>query len=94
MRILTRTGSMAWALGSAAFAPCGILRGAGIGEFLIALQREAANPAHATLISRISVNTFARATTDGDGMKWVNVEDPSLSNNLAQTGITTGKTRR
>lgn len=44
---------------------------AGAGEFLVALQREAANPAYAAAITRLSDEIRRRAIVDGDGFKWV-----------------------
>ncbi len=43
---------------------------AGIGEFLIKIQRITPTPAYANAVQRIANDIAARATVDGDGLKW------------------------
>jgi Lanthionine synthetase C-like protein len=64
---------------------------AGIGEFFIAQQREAANTEYATMIARLSADARARAVTDADGLKWIQVADAaSNAKGVAQTGFMRG----
>jgi lantibiotic modifying enzyme len=63
----------------------------GVGEYFIALQRVLPDAAYATMIDRVAANTFARATTDGDGLKWVQAENRvSPDDVIAQTGYMQG----
>ncbi|HEY4139179.1 MAG TPA: lanthionine synthetase LanC family protein, partial [Casimicrobiaceae bacterium] len=64
---------------------------AGIGEFFIALQRRAPNAAYQSMIDRVRANTLARATADGDGLKWIQAENRVSPTDLAaQTGYMQG----
>jgi hypothetical protein len=64
---------------------------AGIGELFIALQRDRPNASYAEMISRLSASTIARASSDGDGVKWIQSEDPSATRRtVAQTGLMHG----
>ncbi len=63
----------------------------GVGEFFIALQRNAARPEYAEIVKRTAADTLKRATADGDGLKWVQAEHrvrPELL--IAQTGFMQG----
>ena len=63
----------------------------GVGEYFIALQRVLPDPAYATMIDRVSANTFSRATADGDGLKWIEAENRVSPNDvIAQTGYMQG----
>jgi lantibiotic modifying enzyme len=64
---------------------------AGIGEFFIDLQRRSPRPEYAAMIERVKADTLARATTEGDGMKWVQAENRTSPNDVvAQTGYMQG----
>ena len=59
----------------------------GVGEWFIALQRVAPSPEGERMIARVSADTLTRATTDKNGMRWVQAEHrvrPDLL--IAQTG--------
>jgi lantibiotic modifying enzyme len=64
---------------------------AGVGEFFIARQRAAPRAAYAAMVQRVSANTLARATAEGDGLKWVQAENRvSPQAVVAQTGYMQG----
>jgi lantibiotic modifying enzyme len=64
---------------------------AGVGEFFIDLQRRAPDPTFAEMVERVKANTFARATPDGGGFKWVQAENRvSPDAVVAQTGYMQG----
>jgi lantibiotic modifying enzyme len=64
---------------------------AGIGDFFVTLQQSAPNPAYADMVQRISAATLARATVDGDGLKWIQAENRESPDALvAQTGFMQG----
>ncbi len=64
---------------------------AGVGEFFIALQRRAPSAEYASMIERVKGNTRARATVDGDGLKWIQAENRvSPDAVVAQTGYMQG----
>jgi lantibiotic modifying enzyme len=64
---------------------------AGVGEFFISLQRTMPNAAYADMVQRVSANTLARATADGDGLKWIQAENRvSPQAVVAQTGFMQG----
>lgn len=63
----------------------------GVGEFFIALQRRSPSPEYADMIRRVKTNTLARATADGDGLKWIQAENRvSPQAVVAQTGYMQG----
>lgn len=63
----------------------------GVGEFFIALQRRSPDPVYAQMIDRVRANTLARATADGDGLKWIQAENRVSPNDVvAQTGYMQG----
>jgi len=64
---------------------------AGVGEFFLDLQRRIPDPSYAAMIDRVRANTLARATADGDGLKWVQAENRvSPDQVVAQTGYMQG----
>jgi lantibiotic modifying enzyme len=64
---------------------------AGVGEFFINLQRRSPDPAYAAMIERVRVNTLARATAEGNGVKWIQAENRvSPDAVVAQTGYMQG----
>jgi lantibiotic modifying enzyme len=64
---------------------------AGVGEFFITLQQTTPRPEYADMVRRVSANTFARATLDGDGLKWIQAENRvSPQAVVAQTGFMQG----
>jgi len=63
----------------------------GVGEFFITLQQTAPKPQYADMVRRISADTLARATIDGDGLKWIQAENRvSPQAVVAQTGFMQG----
>jgi lantibiotic modifying enzyme len=63
----------------------------GISEFFIAQHRRTRNPADLAFATRVVDNTLSRATSDGDGLKWVQAENrvqPDVQ--IAQTGLMQG----
>jgi lantibiotic modifying enzyme len=64
---------------------------AGVGEFFVTLARADDKPAYRDMIKRVSANTLARATDDGDGLKWIQAENRvSPEAVVAQTGFMQG----
>lgn len=63
----------------------------GVGEFFIDLQRHAPSAEYPEMIARVRANTFSRATTVGDGLKWTQAENRVSPNDVvAQTGYMQG----
>ncbi|MBL0172191.1 MAG: hypothetical protein IPP90_15995 [Gemmatimonadaceae bacterium] len=63
----------------------------GIAEFFTALYVAGRDPSHLALATRVMDNTLSRATTDGDGLKWVQAENRvSPLDVVAQTGLMQG----
>jgi lantibiotic modifying enzyme len=64
---------------------------AGVGEFFISLQRRSPSAQYQSMIDRVRANTLSRATTEGDGLKWVQAENRVSPNEVvAQTGYKQG----
>jgi lantibiotic modifying enzyme len=63
----------------------------GVGEFFIDLQRHMPSAEYPEMIARVRANTLARATADGDGLKWIQAENRvSPDAVVAQTGYMQG----
>lgn len=63
----------------------------GVSEFFLALHRLTGDKAHLQFASRVVDNTLARASVDGDGLKWVQAENRvSPDDQVAQTGLMQG----
>lgn len=63
----------------------------GVSDFFIAMYRQSGDASHLTYAEDIGHDTLARATADGDGMKWIQAEHrvrPELL--VAQTGLMQG----
>jgi lantibiotic modifying enzyme len=64
---------------------------AGVGEFFITLQHATPKPEYADMVRRVSANTLARSTVEGDGLKWIQAENRvSPQAVVAQTGFMQG----
>jgi hypothetical protein len=63
----------------------------GVGEFFIDLQRRTPSAEFVDLVSRVRVNTLSRATSDAEGLKWIQAENRvSPDAVVAQTGYMQG----
>jgi lantibiotic modifying enzyme len=63
----------------------------GVGEFFIDLERRMPSPDYPAMVERVRANTLARATAEGDGMKWIQAENRvSPAAVVAQTGYMQG----
>ena len=63
----------------------------GVGEFFLSMHDAARKPEYLEVARRAAADTLARATEDGDGLKWVQAENRTQPNNLiAQTGFMQG----
>ena len=63
----------------------------GVGEFFISLQRREPKPEYQAMIDRVRADTVARATSEGDGFKWVQAENRESPEDLVpQTGYMQG----
>jgi lantibiotic modifying enzyme len=63
----------------------------GVSDFFLAMYRQSGDASHLTYAEDIGHDTLARATADGDGMKWIQAEHrvrPELL--VAQTGLMQG----
>jgi lantibiotic modifying enzyme len=63
----------------------------GVSEFFVALHRRSGDPRHLEFAERVAHDTLARATTEGDGLKWVQAEHRVRPDEVvAQTGLMQG----
>ena len=63
----------------------------GVSDFFLAMHRQSGDTRHLTCAEDIGHDTLARATAEGDGMKWIQAEHrvrPELR--VAQTGLMQG----
>ena len=63
----------------------------GVGEYFIDVQRHTPSSEYLDMVSRVRANTFTRATTEGNGLKWIQAENRvSPDAVVAQTGYMQG----
>jgi hypothetical protein len=62
-----------------------------VSEFFVALHRRSGDPRHLEFAERVAHDTLARATAEGDGLKWVQAEHRVRPDEVvAQTGLMQG----
>lgn len=63
----------------------------GVSDFFVSLHAQSGEPAHLEFAKRVADDTLARATSEGDGLKWVQAENRVSPNVvMAQTGLMQG----